>query len=146
MKNLFNRSILFAAVVAMCVACNTNNPESKELIGTWSDPVQVYIRTFVFCEDGALLYTYAPDPRWDGAIPAEAGDGATLHYMVTENNQLCISGEYVDDLTMEQTFDTIPFMFLTNFQIKGNTLTLDSFAYDGGINSRFDKNLILYKR
>ena len=35
MKNLFNRSILFAAVVAMCVACNSNEPE-KAFVGVWS--------------------------------------------------------------------------------------------------------------
>lgn len=137
---------LFAAVVAMCVACNGNNPESKELIGTWSEPyhVEAYVKTITFYDDDTLVYCHKPDTTWSIVVD-DAGDFARLRY-VAKNYQLCISGERIvfDDSKSKYVHE--PFAFSTGYSIEGNVLTLDSFSYDGGINSRYYKPLVLYKQ
>jgi hypothetical protein len=49
---------LFALVVAF-MACSTNDPEKKELLGTWSEPyhVDIMVKTMTFNDDGTLTYT-----------------------------------------------------------------------------------------
>ena len=136
---------LFAAVVAMCVACNVNSPESKELIGTWSEPyhVEAYVTTIIFEDAGTLVYSHKPDTTWSIVVD-DAGDFARLRY-AAKNHQLCISGERIvfDDSTSKFVYK--PFTFSTGYSIESNVLTLDSFSYDGGY-SKYYKQVILYKQ
>ncbi len=137
---------LFAVVMAMCVACNTNNPESKELIGTWSEPYHVenMVKSITFNENGTLIYTNKPDTTWPVVIDY-AGEFAELQF-VAKNHQLRISGErnVFDESTLH--FVREPFAFSTGYSIEGTVLTLDSFSYDGGLDSKYYKPLILYKQ
>lgn len=142
-KKLF----LFAAVVAtICVACTVNSPETKELIGTWSEPyhVETYVKTVTFYDGGTLVYTNKPDTTWSIVVD-DAGEYAQLRY-VASKHQLSISGERIvfDESTSRYVRE--PFTFTTGYAIKGNVLTIDSFSYDGGLNSRYYKPLILYQQ
>ena len=78
--------------------------------------------------------------------PTVAPDHAKLNYSVTDDNKLCISGRgrYID--IEAQTADTVPFSFITDYTIKGKTLTIDSFSLDGGLEHKFEKRIILYKQ
>ena len=84
-----------------------------------------------------------PDTTWSTVID-EAGRFATLRYSV-KNNKLHFSGE--NSVWSEETshYEDVPFSFATNYSIQGNVLTIDSFAYDGGLNTLF-KSLTLYKQ
>ena len=83
---------LFALVVAF-MACSTNDPEKKELLGTWSEPyhVDIMVKTMTFNDDGTLTYTNRPDTTWNVVIDY-AGEFAQLRY-TAKNHQLHISGE-----------------------------------------------------
>lgn len=136
---------LFALVVAF-MACSTNDPEKKELLGTWSEPyhVDIMVKTMTFNDDGTLTYTNRPDTTWDVVIDY-AGEFAQLRY-TAKNHQLHISGERKDyDNTIGKMVYE-PFTFSTGYSIKENVLTLDSFSYDGGYDSKYYKPLILYKQ
>jgi hypothetical protein len=136
---------IFSALVLMLAACNT--PEPSSLIGYWAQPYHVssFIKSMTFHEDGTLIYLMKADtthvPIW-----TVAPDYAKLNYSVTDDNKLCISGKgrYID--IEAQTIDTVPFTFFTDFTIKGKTLTIDSFSLDGGLERRFEKQIILYKQ
>lgn len=127
--------LLFTISVVLCVACDTNDPQQKELIGTWSEQyhVNINVKSITFNADGTLNYVDKPDTTWDN-IPDWGGNYATMKYSV-KNQKLAFSGD---------RFST-PFSFSSDYSIKDNVLTIDSFAYDGGINTLF-KPLILYKR
>ena len=137
---------LFAMVAVFFAACNNNEPEQKKLIGTWSEPyhVNIDVKAITFCDDDTLLYTNKPDTTWDIVID-EAGQFARLRY-VANNHRLSISGDRIvfDNLTSKYVRE--PFAFSTGYFIKDNVLTIDSFSYDGGLNSRYYKPLILYKQ
>ena len=136
--------LLFALAVAF-VACNTNDPERKELLGTWSEPyhVEIMVKTMTFNDDGTLTYTNRPDTTWDVVIDY-AGEFAQLRY-TAKNHQLHISGErkYYDNTIGKMAYE--PFTFSTGYSIKENVLTLDSFSYDGGYSIDY-KQVILYKQ
>ena len=138
--------ILFSVLALLFAACNNNEPEQKKIIGTWSEPyhVNVYIKTITFCDDDTLVYTEKPDTTWNVVVD-DAGRFARLRY-VANNHQLGISGERIvfDDLTSKYVRE--PFEFSTGYSIEGNALIIDSFSYDGGLNSRYYKPFILYKR
>ena len=137
---------LFAALSLMLAACNTNEPTNESIIGTWSEPYHVKdgVKSITFNEDGTLFYLHKVDTTWS-IQPTIAPIGANQYYSITEDDKLCISGRgrYVD--IEAQKVDTLPFMFITDYNIKGDTLTIDTFAYDGGLESRFIKSIILYK-
>ena len=134
---------LFALAVALA-ACNTNAPEKKELIGTWSEPyhVDICVKTFTFCENDTLIYTNKPDTTWDYVI-AWGGEYNKLHYSI-KNHKLCFSGERIafDDSTSK--FVREPFAFSTGYSVEGNMLTIDSFSYNGY--STYHKPVIVYKK
>ena len=146
MKTL--KLFVFAALVVMFAACNTQEPEPSSLIGFWHEPYHVYtfVKTMTFNEDGTLIYLEKRDTTVHGQISTSAPDGAKLNYSVTDDNKLCISGKgrYID--IEAQTVDTVPFSFLTDYTIKGKTLTIDSFSLDGGLDRVFMKQIILYKQ
>lgn len=135
--------LLFALAVAF-VACNTNDPERKELLGTWSEPyhVTMYVKTITFYDDGTLVYTNKPDTTWNTVVD-DAGQEAKLHYSV-KNHQLHISGErnIFDESTSK--FVREPFAFSTGYSVEGNMLTIDSFSYNGY--STYHKPVIVYKK
>jgi len=133
--------IVFAFIAAVLTACNSNEPSRKELIGTWSEPyhINTMVKTVTFNEDGTLIFSNKPDTTWNPVID-EAGDYAQLHYSVI-NHKLHFSGE----TRPYPSADTKPFAFTTDYSIVNNVLTIDSFSYDGGANSKFYKPLILYK-
>ena len=135
--------LLFALAVAF-VACNTNDPKRKELLGTWSEPyhVTMYVKTITFYDDGTLVYTNKPDTTWN-AVVDDAGQEAKLHYSV-KNHQLHISGErnIFDESTSK--FVREPFAFSTGYSVEGNMLTIDSFSYNGY--STYHKPVIVYKK
>ncbi len=137
---------VLAFIATILVACNGNEPEQNELIGTWSEPyhVETYVKTFTFCKNDTLIYTNKPDTTWDIVVD-DAGQEAKLHYSV-KNHQLHISGErnIFDESTSK--FVREPFAFSTGYSIENNVLTLDSFSYDGGLYSRYYKPVILYKQ
>ncbi|MBR4563327.1 MAG: hypothetical protein IKO26_02620 [Paludibacteraceae bacterium] len=138
---------IFAALAVLFAACTTPEPKPSNLIGYWSQPYHVYsfIKTMTFNEEGTLIYREKVDtthvPIWTAAP-----DYAKLNYFVTDDNKLCISGRgrYID--IEAQTIDTVPFSFITDYTIKGKTLTIDSFSLDGGLEHKFEKRIILYKQ
>lgn len=135
---------LLAALTILLAACNTNNPEQKELIGTWSEPyhVNIYVKTITFCDNDTLVYTNKPDTTWNPVID-EAGDFARLQY-IANKHQLSISGERIVFDNSTSKFVREPFAFSTGYSIEGNVLTLDSFSYDGY--STYHKPVIVYKQ
>ena len=133
---------LFALAVAFA-ACNTNAPEKKELIGTWSEPyhVDICVKTFTFCENDTLIYTNKPDTTWDNVI-AWGGEYNKLHYSI-KNHKLHISG-----YTLPYPWvGTRSFEFTTDYAINGNILVIDSFSHNGGVeDNRYYKQIKLYKQ
>ena len=136
-KKLF---ILIALAAFFC-ACDTDKPKNEQIIGTWSeqDHATSFVKFFCFNEDGTLQYYKKPDTTMPG--PDEAGEGATLHYSLTDEDKLLFYGE-----VMDLANNLNPFAFVSDYSIKGNVLTIDSFAYDGGIHTKFYKHLKLYKK
>ena len=136
-KNFF----ALATLALMFTACNTNNPEQKELVGTWSEQYyeQTMIKSITFKNDGFLLYTDKPtsEETWPGI-------NAELKYSIANMSKLCFSGERIvfNDLTSK--FVREPFAFSTGYSIEGNVLTLDSFSYDGD-HSKYYEPLVLYR-
>lgn len=129
---------VLAALTLIFAACSTNNPEQKELVGTWSEQYyeQTMIKSITFKNDGFLLYTDKPtsEETWPGI-------NAELKYSIANMSKLCFSGEAV-----LHRDDTIAFSFVSDYSITNNILTIDSFAYDGGVTTQFVKPLILYKQ
>lgn len=127
----------------MFAACNSNIPDEKrQLIGTWSEPyhVNIMVKSITFNEDGTLIYIDKPDTTWNTVVD-DAGNSAKLNYSV-KNDKLIITGytrPYPSD-------DTKPFSFTSGYNIVENTLTIDSFSYDGGDRSSFYKPLKLIKK
>ena len=117
MKNLFNRSILCAAVVAMCVACNINNPEhSSNLEGVWYEKSDIYTQSLVFDKEGVLQYRIEPDiTAFD--IP-EGGHVMYFKYILSSNSKLRI----------ENPSDRKE--YVTPYNIQEDVLTIDSFITD----------------
>lgn len=138
---IMKKYFLFAMIAMLCMACNTNNPEQKELVGTWSQPyhVDITVKSLTFNTDGSLIYTDKPDTT---SVPVIdwAGDYAKLQYSV-KDKVLHFTGYSKRSVT-----DSIPFAFSSSFSIKDKTLVIDSFAYDGGMNTNFIKPLELYKQ
>ena len=135
------RLILLIVLALSFGACN--NVPDEPLVGTWSESGKLLMKVLEFHEDGKLVY-YEKRGHTGGGGTCDAGPFASLHYSVQNDNKLLINGEaegFNDDLML----DTVPFSYLTNYSIKGRTLTIDSFAYDGGRYSKFDK-LKLYKQ
>lgn len=145
MKKIF----LFAVVALMSVACNSNAPESKQqLVGIWSEPYHVKdaVQEFTFNENGTLIYIHKHDSTWTGIVHQWAPSYADLQYSVTNDEKLRISGKGRTVDIEAQTVDSVNFTFVTDYTIKGNTLTIDSFSYDGGLLSRFYYNIKLEKQ
>ena len=136
---------LFSVLALFFAACNNNEPENKELLGTWSEPyhVNIYVKTITFWDNDTLAYTNKPDTTWDIVVD-DAGQFAKLRYSVN-NHQLSISGERIVFDNSTSKFVHEPFAFSTGYSIKDNVLTIDSFSYDGGLNSKYYKPVILYK-
>ena len=136
--------ILLAACIVCFAACNVNNPEKKELIGTWSEPyhVNMTVKSIAFYEDGTLYYCDKADTTWENIIDW-GGDHAEMQYTI-KKQQICFSGQYFF-LNDEARRDSAIFKFNSGYSIEGNTLTIDSFAYDGGLISSFVKPLVLEK-
>jgi hypothetical protein len=137
---------LFSVLALLFAACNTNEPENKELLGTWSEPyhVNIYVKTITFWDNDTLAYTNKPDTTWDVVVD-DAGQFAKLRYSVN-NHQLSISGERIVFDNSTSKFVHEPFAFSTGYSIKDNVLTIDSFSYDGGLNSKYYKPVIFYKQ
>ena len=137
-KSLF----LFFAVAAIMTACSTNAPETKLLIGIWTEKYHAseMIKSISFEEDGILVYTEKPDTTWPTRIDY-AGNNAILHYAV-KKNKLLISG----NSSTSPYAETKSFKYYTDFTINGSILSIDSFSYNGGIENTFIKNIILYKQ
>ena len=114
----------------------TTDPQQKELIGTWSEQyhVNINVASITFNEDGTLNYVNKPDTTWD-VVNHWGGEYATMKYSV-KNQKIAFFGSYY----------SIPFAFSSGYSIKDNMLTIDSFAYDGGVNHAQFKQLILYKQ
>ncbi len=134
------KKILFFAVMAVVLdSCDANKPEQDPaLLGQWKSYMSI-----TFYDDNTLYYEDKPEPDESGVVLTYGGDYATLNYSAKENT-LYISGER--DGWDESIHKIIkePFSFSTGYRIEGNTLTIDSFSYDGG-NSIFIKPLILHK-
>ena len=131
---------LFVAVVALVfVGCNGNNPESKELIGTWSEQYheKEMIQSLTFDKDGNLLHLLMPDTTYTN-IP-QGGFSTSLRYSIVETNKLLISRNMNDS----HYDDIMPFEYKSDYSISAGILTIDSFSYDG---IRFYKPVILYKQ
>ena len=137
--------IFLSAVAGIFIACEAISQEEKALIGKWSEQyhVDIYVASINFDEDGFAHYQKKPDTTWSTVID-EAGRFATLRYSV-KNNKLHFSGE--NSVWSEETshYEDVPFSFATDYSIQGNVLTIDSFAYDGGLKTLF-KSLTLYKQ
>lgn len=140
MKARFFLVVAFSAVLLM--ACNNDNPDRNALIGTWSEPyhVDITVKSIMFNANGTLEYLDVPDTTWETVIDW-GGHSAKLNYVV-KNNKLYFSG----DSHPLPFVGSKPFAFSSEYSIENNMLTIDSFSYDGGIDSRFYKPLILYKR
>ena len=141
--------LIIVAIVAMITACNPDQPKSQQqLIGTWSEPYNVKdaVKEFTFNEDGSLIYINKHDSTWTGPVQQWAPTYANLFFSLTDDEKLCISGRGRSIDTEEKTVDSIPFTFITDYSIKGNKLTIDSFSYDGGLETIFYKSLQLEKR
>ena len=138
--------IMLALIATTLFACNTNNPEQNQLLGTWSEPlgVQVSVNALTFGADGIAVYANIPDTT----MPISSTGGGTYGQMnyVVEKNSLCFSGNGVKYSEIGLPIDTIPFEYDTPFAILENKLVIDSFSYDGGIMTEFIKPLILYKQ
>ena len=138
MKNLKTLAIVATMIF---VGCNTNSPETNNLAGTWSEPyhVNMYVASMTFdTMRGMAFYRNRPDTTWEIVLD-DAGEFATLNYSAS-NDKIRFSG-------YSRFFkDTTYFEYVTGYSIKDNTLTIDSFSYDGGIYKRFQKPLILYKQ
>ena len=140
------KTLLFIATMMLFVACN-NEPDDVSLIGTWSEPYHVAdgIRVMTFNEDGSMIYQLKHDTtmwiqlHW---APKEV----RLSYLVTDDDKLCFSGRGRHIDYEAQKIDTVPFEFLTDYTIKGKTLIVDSFSYDGGLETNFMKSITLYKQ
>ena len=143
MKTL--KLIFLSAVAGIFIACEAISPEEKALIGKWSEQyhVDMYVESITFDEEGLAHYQKKPDTTWFTVID-EAGSFATLKYSV-KNNKLHFSGE--NRIYNEETshYEDVPFTFVTDYSIQENMLTIDSFSYNGGLNSFF-KSIILYKK
>ena len=128
-------------MAVLCMACNTNSPEQKQLIGTWSEPYHVSktVKSLTFNGDGTLIYIERRDTTWD-PMSDWLGDEAELNYTVNKN-QLVIFGSTKE--TLEHPSEE--FSFSSGYSIDGNTLTIDSFSYTGGLRSPFSKSLVLKK-
>lgn len=137
---------IFSVLAILFAACNTQEPVPSNLIGAWSEPyhVNIYVKSFVFHEDGSLDYKRVPDTTWILVID-EAGEFGKLNYKI-KNNQLYFYGtglKFNDDI---RKYEDVPFEFTTDFSLEGDTLKIDSFSCDGGLQSRFYKSIQLYKQ
>ena len=136
---------LFATMSLLLAACNTYEPIPNQLIGTWSEPyhVSIYVKSFTFYEDGRLEYQRIPDTTWNPVID-EAGDFGKLNFKV-KNNKMYLSGMGLYSKDDTSKYEYVPFEYVTDYSIMGNTLTIDSFSCDGGLLSRFYYNIKLLK-
>lgn len=138
-------SVLFLS--AVFAACNTNSPTRQDLIGIWSEPYHVndMVKAITFKENGTLIYTDKPDTTWS-IVPTYGGTYAELYYTITEEDKIRFSGETIKFSIDSPYIDTVSFAFTSAYKIKGRTLTIDSFAYDGGISTSFYRPLKLKKK
>jgi len=139
--------LILASFALMIAACNTSNdPNPVSLVGKWSEPYHVYayVTTMTFNEDGTMEYIRRPDTTCTPVF-ADGGWGAILQYAVTEDNKLRFSGKGRHIDYEAQKVDTVPFTFLTDYSVKGSTLTIDSFSCDGGLERNFYKSVVLHK-
>ena len=88
------------------------------------------VKSMTFNEDGTVIYSNKPDTTWN-TYPTYGGNYAKLNYAIIENGKLRFSG-YAPK-------------FSTDSPYKAHTLTIDSFAYDGGTMTEFEKTLKLKK-
>jgi len=141
MKKIF---IVMSLALAM-TACKTNSPEQNKLIGTWHEPYHMTetVKTLRFNSNGTLLYVEKPDTTW--TVTEEwGGKEATLNYSV-QKGQLHFSGYGTRYDNRTSKTDTLAFNYSSGYSLKGTTLIIDSFSYDGGITTQF-YTLKLYKR
>jgi hypothetical protein len=136
MKHLINRAYFLVVLAVLFVACgsNANDPDApQQLIGTWSEAyhVNTHVSVLTFQKDGVLRYSQQPDTTWP-VVPT-GGFSMTLHYSADKKNQLLVT--YSPDTATA-------FEYLSGYSIHSNTLTIDSFSYDG---VNFYKPLILQK-
>ena len=140
------KSIVFALIAVIFIACSTSEPEQNKLIGTWSEPlgVQASVNALIFSADGIAVYANIPDTTM---LVSHTG-GITYGQMnyVVEKNRLCFSGNGIKYSEIGLPVDTVPFEYYTTFSILENKLVIDSFSYDGGIMTEYIKPLILYKQ
>ena len=135
----------FAALCCMLVACDNNNPGQNKLLGTWSEPlgIHVSVNALTFNADGIAVYANIPDTTMS-VYPTGGVIYGQMNYVV-EKDKLCFIGNGVRYDETGLPIDTVPFEYASVFSITGNILTIDSFAYDGGIMTQFIKPLIFYK-
>ena len=138
------KTLFLMALVAILAACNSNNPEQNKLIGKWTEPYHVNetVKSITFDANGTAYYTEKPDTTWISIIDW-GGIEEKLTYTV-KKNKIYFSGEYPSHPLRGE--ETHKFSFATDYSIEGNTLTIDSFAYDGGIRTLYIKPLVLLKQ
>ena len=139
--------LIHIVLIALFFAsCNSNTPIEQKLIGTWSEPYHVndMVKSMTFYEDGTVIYSNKPDTTWN-TYPTYGGNYARLNYAIIENGKLRFSGYAPKFSTDSPYIDTVLFAFVSDFRIKAHTLTIDSFAYDGGTMTDFEKTLKLKK-
>ena len=146
LNNMKAKVLIFVVLATIFAACNSNEPKSKVLLGTWSEPLgfQVSVRTLTFNADGSAVYATMPDTTMS-IYPTGGVIYGHMNYVALDN-RLCFKGNGVKFDVDGSPVDTIPFEFFTDFLVEKNKLIIDSFAYDGGINSKFIKPLILHKQ
>jgi hypothetical protein len=133
--------IIVIIIGSMLLSCTQE--DSPKLVGTWVESgysVNGMQKSLIFKIDGSVDYQDVPNPDND-ILPGWSGIFASLQYFVRDKN-LYFAGESIN----AHTNDTIPFEYSTSFSIINNTLYLDSFSYDGGINTHFYKSLKLKKK
>ena len=132
-------------VLCCLTSCNTNDPYHQKLIGSWSDKDKedVLVKTISFNKEGTLIFTDEPNKASTPVIDY-AGVHKTLQY-TTKGSNLNISGTRYKFNETSLRYEEEPFNYSTAFAIEGDTLTIDSFSYDGGLAGRFYKPLVLKK-
>lgn len=147
MKNKLLFCALWCFMLLFVASCDSNNPDSDRLIGTWSEPYNVNetVKSLTFNHDGTLIYIDKPDTTRSVVI-AWGGVYKQLHYSVKES-QLYISG-YNKVITVGDTIktDSIAFNYSASYSIKGNVLTIDRFSYDYSLVTPVISPFVLYKQ